>query len=125
MTFVVTPIKLTSPGKPHPKRDITLAIQLDEPPEAERVPFLECTTGQCRWPYDEGALVSVCAQPTVSGTSWCAHHLRRAMPPVAADMLIRGRLARKANGYAANDKPQDETADEGDGAPPDLTGYVG
>ena len=127
MVFVLPPHRTPCLGHAkrdrEAKRDTRLAIWVDEPPEADRVPFMDAKIGECRWPYGDGHTMDVCAQGTVSGTSWCAYHLRRVMPPVAAEALVRGRLDRKANGYAPRDEADDDVDDAPDEGPPELDGF--
>jgi hypothetical protein len=47
----------------------------DDPPEHERVPFLEARLGQCRWIFDDG---TVCGRKVAVKSTYCDGHHRRA-----------------------------------------------
>ena len=102
MAFFLPEFKSVAPNERRAKRmrdglkKVELAVLPDEPPEAERVPFLEAKACHCKWPYGTKLDTKFCGQPTITGSSWCEYHIRRALPPRLAEEIIRRRLAVKA-----------------------------
>lgn len=67
--------------RPPPKRAPPPIVAQEPARPARPVPFLSRRFGQCAWILVEGAAPMCCGQPTVTGSSWCPAHYKRAFQP--------------------------------------------